>query len=560
MLKYVRIYLIFLALPLLKIYGQDTQKIKAYAPEIREKFIQKAANFRKNENYNAAINEVDSILAKNPKDAQMLLFKGDLLLQSKRFSDATLVYQKILPLGYERTISQINLSYAEFSNHKTKHALKDARKAWKENDTNVNATVNYFNAQLWNIQVNEAAAFLDSHKTRLSPAQILVLKARLYTTSGNFKKGLEYYAKLVKQFPDKYYVQEYAEVLLGKKEWQMSREIMAANQSKFTKSEYAEYLEKYRALRVQLIGTEFVFFKDGGNDIRISNSVFWQERDGHPYRWGFRAGLTEYSSPNGQLFGKRFNTTNSEFLHGEVQERWNLAWSGKSEADLQNINSQENPKFTGLTWKQTVQYQPHDRRMVGLYISSNYIDWTANILARQIKVTTFGYLTHILVTGHTGIFSQGGIGFLKDSVHNMNYQFFGSIYHLFRTEPTLKFGLNFTVVHYKNPNDVQLSNVVTSNTSLNYAPNLYEGVELFGDYSTALANSSKYYLKLQGGLGIQKQDSPKWLGDYRALIEVGTHLKYWDYFLRYQTSNASALPSQVGYKFYWFTTGLIYKW
>jgi len=559
-MKYAKIFLLISILFSNYSYSQDKEKLDPLKPEIRENYIQKAAELRKQEKYNEAIGKIDSILLKNPKDAPMLLFKGDMLLQAHRFPDAAEDYRKIIPLNYQKTICQINLSYAEFMSHKTGNALKDAKAAWIGNPTNVNATINYFNAQLWNIKVKEAAAFLDKQKDSLSKAQLLVLKARLFTTAGDYRKGLSYYAQLVRSYPDKNYIMEYSEVLLGKKEWKPSYDTVLRHRKDFTPSEYNGFMDKYKGLKRQLVGTEWVYFKDGGENSRVSSSAWWQDHDGKVYRAGLRAGISEYSSPNGNTTGKRFDNTFSNFIHGEITERWNLAWSGKSEADLQNIHSDTDPSFTGLTWKQTVQYQPHDRRMIGAYLSSQFIDWTATILSRRIRVNTLGYITHILVSGHTGIYSQGGIGFLSDTSHNKSYQFFGSIYHLFRTEPTLKVGLNLTLVHYSNPHDLQLSSLVTTDKSLDYAPSFYRSLEVFGDYSTALPNLSKFYLKLQGGAGIQKFDSQGLTTNHRASVELGTHLNHWDAYIRYQNSNASSLPGVVGYQFNWLVGGLVYKW
>lgn len=206
--------------------------------EARERFIQQATKQRSIEDYSGAVLQLDSILKYNPTDAPILLFKGDLLLQAKRFADAADTYKQLLPLKFEVTIARINLSYALFMNHQPGNALDFARQAWQENKTNANANVNYFNALLWNIKTKEAADFLEQQEHLLSASQQIVLKARLYTTSGNYRDGLQYYDSLVKTYPNKYYVQEYAEVLLGKKEIVQSAYIMKRNDSLFSVNEY----------------------------------------------------------------------------------------------------------------------------------------------------------------------------------------------------------------------------------------------------------------------------------------------------------------------------------
>ena len=64
----------------------------------RERFVQKATELRQLEDYNGAVQQLDSILLHNPVDAPILLFKGDLLLQGKRFANAAATYKQLLPL------------------------------------------------------------------------------------------------------------------------------------------------------------------------------------------------------------------------------------------------------------------------------------------------------------------------------------------------------------------------------------------------------------------------------------------------------------------------------
>ena len=54
-------------------------------PAQREVYIQKANALRATEDYAGTIKMLDTILMVNPLDAPMLLYKGDVLLQSKKF-------------------------------------------------------------------------------------------------------------------------------------------------------------------------------------------------------------------------------------------------------------------------------------------------------------------------------------------------------------------------------------------------------------------------------------------------------------------------------------------
>lgn len=507
--------------------------------EQREHLIQKATQFRKDENYVSAIQQLDSILFNNPVDAPILLFKGDLQLQSKLYTNAVKTYQQLLPLGYEKTIVQINLSYALFMNHQPAKALHFANKAWQENKTNTNAIVNHFNALLWNIKTKEAASFLNNNKELLSTAEVLVLKARLYTTSGDYKNGLLYYDSLVTSYPNKYYVQEYAEVLLGKKEIKQSSAIVKNNDSLFTENEYNTLRQKVKAAQLQNAGTEFGYFKDVAKNIRIENSIWWQQRAGKTYRFRVSAGASTITSAQNEK-------TNAQFAHVNITERWSKAWTGETDLHLQFIQPSTGKGFTGITGKQTVQYQPNDRRMVGVFYSADILNFTASLLEKNIRSHSAGYVTHIMLSGKTGFYSQGSAGILSDK--NQRYQFFGSLYRLFRTEPTLKAGINFSALHYKD-----------SSIKSYFSPNRYLSTEAFADYNTPLPHLSKFHLQLQAAAGMQRIEQQKWEPALRFQTELGLRLNHFETSVKYQTSNVAS-NTGTGYKFNWFTMRVAWRW
>ena len=512
---------------------------KELLPQKKEQYIQRANQYRKEENYSAAIIQLDSILAINPIDAGILLYKGDLKLQSKLFSEAVTTYKQLLPLNFEPTITRINLSYALFMNHHPAKALKFAKMAWEKDTANTNAIVNYFNAMLWNIKTKEAGNFLQAQRRFLSATELLVLKARLYTTSGNYNSGLIFYDSLVTNNPNKYFVQEYAEVLLGKKELKKSEAVIKKYDSLFSINEYKSFQQKLKASQLQNAGTEFVYFKDVAKNTRIENIVWWQQREGRTYRFGLRAG-------NSTITSEIKEKTNAQFAQVTINERWNKTWSGQSELLIQRIQPSGLNGFTALTGKQSIQYQPNDRRMVGIYYSSDILNFTASLLQKNIRSNNLGYVTHIMLSGKTGIYSQGSWGALNDE--NKRMQFFGSFYHLFRTEPTLKAGLNFSALHFSN------------NTIKNYfAPNRYLNTEIFTDYSTALPNLSKFYLMLQAAAGLQKIETQNWDPAFRFQSELGMRLEHFETGIKYQTSNVAS-ANGTGYKFNWFTLRLMWKW
>ncbi|GHB79646.1 tetratricopeptide repeat protein [Persicitalea jodogahamensis] len=530
--------LFFLAGTASPLFAQ-TDSVGSLSAEKRESYIQNATHYRMEENYGQAIQQLDSILSVNPVDGQILLFRGDLMLQSRRFSEAVSTYQKLLPLKYEPTVSQINLSYALFMNHKPAKALTVARSAWKGNPENSSAVVNYFNAMLWNRDTRKAATFLNEQKSLLSPDQLLVLKARLHTTSGDYTQGLMYYDSLVDQHANKYYFQEYAEVLLGKKENEEAVAIMEKGDTLFSENDKNSFLAKVRATQLQQAGTEFVYFKDIGQNIRIENSLWWLQSADRTYQWGARAGISEITSGSEQK-------TSAYFGQVTLNTRWSKAWTGQGELRFQSITPKGQPSFVGITGRALLQYQPNDRRMVGFTYSSDILNYTASLLGKNVHSNNFGYTTHLMLNGNNGFFSQGSFGMLNDQ--NQRLQFFGSLYHLFRTEPTLKGGLNFSALHFRD-NSIETY----------FAPNQYLSTEIFADFTTSLPHLAKWYFQMQAAGGMQKIETAEWNPAYRVQGELSYRTLHFETSIKYQNSNVAA-STGAGYKFDWLTLKLVWKW
>lgn len=519
-------------LPLILIASLSYAQTEGMDPAKREQFIQKASALRSEEKYGEAILQLDSILLQNPEDAQILLFKGDLCLQNQDFSQAVEVFHLLIPMDYESTIVKINLSYALFMDRKPSKALEAAYNAWSQDQENKNATVNYFNAMLWNVKTKEAELYLSENLDLVDPDQALVMKARLYTTAGNYKKGLAYYDSLVQQFPKSYYVQEYAEVLIGKKQLKKAKAIIEKNESEMSSSQMQKLNGLLEARDFQTAGVILGYFADVAKNTRTEQSLFWQNQRSAPVQVGFRAGANQVKAPEGQ-------TTKSSFIAGGASINWSQAWQSSTEVVFQQVKPGSGESFTGVTGKFETKFQPNDRRMFGFTYGSDLLNFTADLLGKNIRSQNLGYVTHIMFGGKTGFFSQGSYGMLNDQ--NSRMQFFGSVYRLLRTEPTLKTGLNFSAVGYSD-----------SETTLYFAPERFLSTEVFVDYSTPMPLVSKMALKLQAAGGFQKIEDQSMDPSFRAQAELNYRFDGFDFGLNGQFSNVAA-ASGTGYKFHYIT-------
>ena len=504
----------------------------ALDPAKREQYIKQATQLRSEENYGGAIAQLDSILNHNEKDAQILLFKGDLCLQKQDFNQAVDVYSKLVPLDYERTIAQVNLSYALFMSKKPSKALSAAYDAWDQDRSSKNAVVNYFNALLWNIKTKDAEAFLEENLSIVDPDQVLVMKARLSTTAGNYSDGLAYYDTLVQKYPKAPYIQEFAEVMIGKKQWGNSQALVDEYDSTLSVSQKQRIEGLLNQGNTQSAGIEVGYFADVAQNTRTEQSIFWQNQFSAPVQVGVRVGANQVKDATNQV-------TKSTFVAASVSRVWSPAWQSRSEIMVQQISPEETDSFTGVTGKFETKYQPNDRRMFGLNYSSDILNFTADLLGKDIRSHNLGYVTHLMLDGKTGFYSQGSFGMLNDQ--NSRIQFFGSVYRLLRTEPTLKTGVNFSALSFTD-----------SETTLYFAPEQFLSTEIFVDYSTPMPLISKLALKVQAAAGLQQIEHLGWDPSFRAEAEFNYRFKGYDLGLKGQFSNVAA-SSGTGYKFQYFT-------
>ena len=513
----------------------DAQEVEI-DPVQREQYIQQAIQMRADENYAGAIAQLDSILAYNETDAQILLFKGDLCLQNQDYDQAVEVYAKLVPLEYERTVVQVNLSYALFMSKKPSKALEAAYSAWNQDRTSKSAVVNYFNAMLWNVKTKDAEKYLEENLSVVDTDQALVMKARLLTTAGNYSQGLAYYDTLVQQFPNAPYIQEYAEVLIGKKQWKKSQKVLSEYDSILSDSQKQRLNGLLNQGNNQSAGLVVGYFADIAKNTRTEQSVFWQNQFSAPIQVGVRVGANQVRDAESQV-------TKSTFVSASISRVWSQAWQSSAVIMLQKISPSSADSFTGATGNFETKFQPNDRRMFGISYSSDILNFTADLLGKDIRSHNLGYMTHLMFDGKTGFYSQGSYGRLNDN--NTRLQFFGSVYRLLRTEPTLKTGLNFSALSFSD-----------TETTLYFAPDQFMSTEVFVDYSTPMPLISKLALKMQAAAGFQQIEKQGWDPSFRAEAEFNYRYQGFDLGIKGQFSNVAA-ASGTGYKFQYFTFKVI---
>ncbi len=480
---------------------------------------------------------MDSIVAKNPSDKEMLMLQSDVLLQNKSFCDAIGVLEKLNDFDFQNTLVKINWSYALFMNHKPKKALEKAKEAYNQSPEKSSAIVNVINAHLWNSKTKEARQILEKNASYLSPSEISILKARILSTSGDFREAAIVYDSIAQHSDNSYYVQEAAEVLLSKNFHPKVDSILVQRGELLTHAQSKTINDKIRNSSIHQLGVQQELFHDIGGNNNQKTELFYQQGGRSALRLGVALRHENYSD-------NWDNEITINRVIPSLQWRISPSWKSDTRLELFQLNTTESNSIDFMG-SQYFNFQANDRRMFSFGYQREVLNYTSEILEKNITSDRLGYKTHWLLTAHTGIFSEGGYAFLSDG--NQQTKVFASVYQLLRNFPDLKLGVNGSYLHY------------TENEGfLYFAPNQFLSTELFAEVRWLNPNWSNFVANLQAAYGVQKIEEHSWEPAYRLDLEAGFRLKHFDLLARYQTSNVAS-STGAGYQFDGFTFQLIYK-
>ncbi|MBT8219537.1 MAG: hypothetical protein KJP00_06925 [Bacteroidia bacterium] len=518
-------------------FSQNQNPLSLSAEQRQEKF-QKAVLYRGEGNYDMAIQQLDAILLQRTDDAEALLLKGELHTQNQQFKEAVAVYGRLLPMQYKHTIALINLSYVLFMNNKPKEALSYASEAFNIDKTNNAALINYFNALLWNSKTKHATQIIHTYEDNLEPDQVLVMKARLYTTSGNFVDGLANYESLVSIFPNVNYVKEYVEVLLAKKQIHSALRVMQSYNDIFPEKENLKLKRKLQEAQLQQLKSGFSYSKDAGQNVRMIGHIQWRSAQKKNYQYEVRS---EWSTLNTAANNK----VHSGALALHLQTRLGTKLKGQTQIQMTRIDLDQEREITTILGHQSIQYQPHDRQMIGLFLNSGIMDDNSILLGKNIRSQEWGIQAHYMTNKRNGIYLQSSVSKLSDG--NKKWQMFGSLYQILRNNPLVKIGVNTALLQYKN-----------NRMEDYFSPEETISTEFFGEYANDnFANTGlRWYVQMASGM--QRLHGKDWNPVFRLNTTVSYHTKSLGFLLKFQTSNI-ATNTPNGYRFMQIEKSISYR-
>ena len=502
-------------------------------------FLKLADSKRKEEDYKNAVLYLDSILMIQPMDPNALMTRGDIYMESERYSKAAITYKDMVSTGWDKSNAMINYSYALFKSKHPIQSLGVAQRAWIENQTNAYTSINYFNAMLWNGKLNEAKIFLNKNKSVIGETATQLLEARWAVASGNYQKGISIYRNLNNRVEDKNYLMEYMILLLNKNYDSELNALLFQKKDLFDKKELKEINDMLAERTQDRVGVQTDYFIDIAENEYWAKKVYWKGNLSSKLTTQVSIGSTEYKH-------LELDAINAYFGELNINYRFNPAWRMEAKGILYNFKPKADNSFMMNAFKVSLVNQAHDRYMFRLSGAKDFMNFTNELLLKKVLWNQVAMATNLMLSAKVGMYVESD--YTKYSDKNERALVFGSLYRVLRTEPTIKVGVNTTWLHFKLPNNRYY-----------FAPDDYKNSELFLDYTTAFANKSKFYTTIQVAMGAQSIERAKAVLTYRIQGEAGMHLRHMDLFLKYQAGNASN-ATNTGYSYDLATFNVCYKW
>lgn len=502
-------------------------------------YLKLAAAARQEEDYGSAISLLDSILLLKPSDPNTLMTKGDVYMEQAQYSRAATAYQDMVATGKDKTNAMINYSYALF---KAKHpilSLSVAQQAWIENQNNIYTTINYFNAMLWNGKLQEARIFLDKNKSMLGEDHTLLLEARWEVASGRFQKGVLLYKKLNEKVADKNYLMEYMILLLNKNYTSELHSLLFLKEKMLNEKDKAEIQNQLALKLPSKIGLQGDYFIDIADNEYVSKSIYWSDWISNTLKTQITAGNIQYKHSISKDISSYFGKLNVNYVINPI-------WKMEADAAIYSFKPLGSKSFRMDAEKISIVHQANDRYMFRFGGTKDFMNFTNELLLKKVKLYRASFATNLMFSSKVGLYVESDYTQYSDS--NRRGLIFGSLYEVVRTEPTLKLGVNSTLLHFTIPNN-----------PFYFAPRKYYNSEIFLDYTTAFAQKSKFYTNVQLAIGMQGIENKKADMTYRLQCEAGMHLRHVDVYAKYQAGNASN-ATNTGYSYDLATFNVCYKW
>jgi Tfp pilus assembly protein PilF len=507
---------------------------------------------------NQKYDEAERILKENfssfKEDKETLLNLANLYLISKQIDKAIKTYE-VIGANSENKLTSLNgISLAHHLNGDDKTALSFSKKAL-ESVTNTTSktfknqtTERYIQALIWNKKYALATAAISKlfNDNKTPENWMLSLRATLHIYKSDFKKSLEDYnlilkkdsasfdgnlgkANALKASGDFYNAYEIAENTLAFYENQKD----AMNFIKELDISFTPFLEAKSSYS----------YDNGNNEANVYNvnseipySTKFKILASYQYRTTSNSVTNLKAVSNNLLVGASYKLLNNLTLKGSL---------GIVSSDSE-INT-----YNQLLTDISIQMKPFKLQNLKLGYKRDIQNFNAELLDREIVQNNL-ILNYSLNTNfNVGLFTQYYYTFQSDE--NTRNLLFTSLYYQILEKPSLKGGVNYQNISFKN----QVPTIY-------FSPSKFNAVELFIDLikDEAVAKNKEWFFGLTAATGFQFIEGGDQQSTYRVQAKFGYKFSERSLINIYgmQSNIASAVASANAASFTFTELGLRFKW
>ena len=507
---------------------------------------------------NQKYNEAERILKENfssfKEDKETLLNLANLYLVSKQIDKAIKTYE-VIGANLENKLTALNgISLAHHLNGDDKTALSFGKKALESVDNTTSKTFKnqtterYIQALIWNKKYALATAAIRKlfNDNKTPENWMLSLRATLHIYKSDFKKSLEDYNLILKKDSASF------DGNLGKANaLKASGDFYNAYESaENTLTFYKNQKDAMNFIKeLDISFTPFVEAKasysydNGNNEANVYNvnseipySTKFKILASYQYRTTSNSMTNLKAVSNNLLVGASYKLLNNVTLKGSL---------GIVSSDSE-INT-----YNQLLTDVSIQMKPFKLQNLELGYKRDIQNFNAELLDREIVQNNLILNYSVNTNFNLGWFTQYYYTFQSDE--NTRNLLFTSLYYQILEKPSLKGGVNYQNISFKN----QVPTIY-------FSPSKFNAVELFVDLikDETAAKNKEWFYGLTAATGFQFIEGGDQQSTYRVQAKLGYKFSERSLINIYgmQSNIASAVASANAASFTFTELGLRFKW
>ncbi len=497
--------------------------------------------------------EAETLLKENLKcfkgDKDTLLNLANLYLITEKLDKAKATYT-VISESPENAIEALNgLSLVEHLKGKEKDALKLSETAYKSLSTIKDSTLvkqtteRYIQALIWNKKYGNAQSLIERLMSQEPNANwILALRATLYSYKSDFNKSLADYNRILEQDSTSF------DGNLGKsnalKALGRYNETYASAKRTLTfynhQKDVVQFVKTLNTLFTPFVETKASYSFDNGNNSAYLFKAYLEYPTSTTFKW-----IADYGYRTTSNSVTDIKATSHNFSLGLGYRLLpNITFKGT--AGVISAKTDTN-NYTRFLTDLSLKIKPFKLQTLDIGYKRDVQNFNAELLDRDIVMDNF-YVNYNLNTNfNLGWFTQ--YYYTTQSDNNTRNLLFTSLYYNILTQPTLKTGLNYQYIAFKN----QVPTIY-------FSPERFNAGEVFINLikDEVITKPKAWFYELTAATGYQFIENNEKQSTYRMQGKLGYKFSERSLLNVYGTRSNIASATAAGFTF--TEVGVRFRW